>query len=405
MPQFSYKARDSAGKLTSGTLEAADERSVAVTLTQAGLQLIRVKKATLLEELLGILPLKRSRIERQDVLILLREMAALLRSGIPLASGLEGMIQQTQSPALRQVLEDVIRRVREGSSFSKALAHHPRAFPDFFISMIRVGEVAGILDEVLNRLAQMGLQELETRSRIQSALIYPLVLVGFALVVVNGLLLGVLPKFVSVFEASDMALPLPTRFLLGLSTTVRGYWWCIALVLFAGLWWIRRYYDDPKGRWQVDVGFLKVPLAGILYRKMLIARLTRALGAMLKTGVPLLEALNVAERLVPNVVFQRTLQLTRSAVAEGKPLSEPWARSGLFPPLVLQMVSVGERSGQLDAMLTEVAAFYDPEIDLATQRLTSLLEPVLLLVMGLMVGFIALSVLLPIFQLVSVFKR
>lgn len=405
MPSFTYQARDPAGQLITGMLEATDERAVASSLGRLGYLPVRIQRRGVLQDVAVLVPARRSRVDRQEVLILLRELAALLRAGIPLATSLDGAMQQTQSPALRQVLTDVTRRVQGGSSFSDALSHHAAVFPELFISMIRVGEVAGILDQVLERLAQLGTQELEIRSKVNAALVYPLVLVGFALVVVNGLLIGVLPKFVGVFQASQVALPWPTRLLLGLSTLIRRGWWFLGFLAVAAAWWFRRYYASPAGRARVDRALLGLPLVGTLYRKILIARLTRTLGAMLKTGVPLLEAISVAEKTVPNVIFQQALQRTRTAVAEGKGLSESWAASGLFPPLVLQLVTVGERTGQLDTMLTEVAAFYDPEIELNLRNLTTLLEPALLLGMGLMVGFIALSVLLPIFQLIHVFRR
>lgn len=402
---FSYQARDSAGRLVAGTLKASDERAVAASLSRSGYLPVRIEPAGALGGWSLDLLWKRRQIDRQEVLILMRELAALLRAGIPLATSLENAIQQTQSLLLRKVIGDVAERVQGGTSLSDAMAGHPDVFPELFISMVRVGEVAGILDQVLDRLAQLGTQELEMRSRVRSALVYPIVLISFALLVVNGLLVGVLPKFISVFQASKVALPWPTRLLLGVSWFLRRFWWLLGAGIGFGFLGWRRYYASPQGRWNTDQRLLRLPLVGVLYRKIMIARVTRTLGAMLRTGVPLLEALEVAGKTVPNVVLQRTLQRTRQAAAEGKSLTEIWTASGLFPPLVLQLVSVGERSGQLDAMLTEVASFYDPEIELTTRNLTTLLEPVLLMVMGLLVGFITLSVLLPIFQLIHVFRK
>ncbi len=406
MPRFTYQARDRVGQLVVGVLEGPDDRTVAATLSRQGYQPVRIQRqGSSTRRLDALLFWKRHRVDRQEVLILFRELAALLRAGIPLATSLDGAIQQTQTAALRQTLGHVARDVQGGASLSEAMSKYPEVFPELFISMVRVGEVAGILDQVLEQLAQLGTQELETRSKIQAAFLYPMVLVGFALVVVTVLLVGVLPQFISVFEASKVSLPLPTKVLLGLSGIVRRFWWFLLSACGGGVWWVRRYYETPKGRWRIDRLFLALPLIGILYRKLLIARIARILGAMLKTGVPLLEALTVVEKTVPNVVFQRTLQRTRSAVAEGQSLADPWTASGLFPPLVLQLVSVGERTGQLDVMLDEVTTFYDPEIELTIRNLTTLLEPALLMIMGLLVGFIALSVLLPIFQLIHVFRR
>ncbi len=405
MARFRYWARDGNGQMVVGTLDADDERSVATSLSQQGFHPVRIQPQGTFDQIPALTLWARKRVDRQELLILLRELASLLRAGIPLASSLEGAIQQTKSLALKQALTDITKRVQSGSSLSDALASHPLVFPELFISMIRVGETAGILDQVLERLAQLGTQELETRSRIRSALIYPLVLVGFAFLVVNGLLIGVLPKFVSIFESSQVKLPLPTRILLGLSGILTHYWWLLGLLTLIGIWLGRSYCATPTGRWQVDQWILHIPVFGALYRKIMVAQIARTLGSMLRTGVPLLEALTVTEKTVSNVVYQRALQRTRTAVAEGKSLSEPLAASGLFPSLMLQLVSVGERSGQLDTMLGEVSAFYDPEIELSVRNFTTLLEPLLLMGMGLAVGFIALSVLLPIFQLIHVFKK
>ena len=405
MPNFSYDARDESGRVVRGVLEAQDERAAAQTLARQGLSPVRIEPQGATARMAASFPWGRDRVDRQEVLVLLRELGVLLRSGIPLVASLEGVVQQSPSPALRRVLEDVTRRVQEGAGLSEALAAHPKIFPKLFISMISVGETAGILEQVLDRLAQMGAKELETRSRIQSALIYPVVLVIFAFLLLNALLIGVLPRFVGVFESSQIKLPWPTQLLLGFSSVVRKFWWLLLSGAAFGIWQARRFYLSTQGRYRVDLTLLSLPGFGLLYRKVLIERMTRTLGGMLKTGVPLLEAINVTEKTVPNVVFQELLQKTRTAVAGGQSLVEPWAKSKLFPPLVLQLVSVGERTGQLDAMLTEVSAFYEPEVDLSIRQVTTLMEPALLLGMGLMVGFIALSVLLPIFQLVHVFRR
>ncbi len=388
-----------------GMLEGDDERAVATSLTQQGFHPVRIRPQSSFDQLPGLANFGTKRVDRQELLLLLRELTSLLRAGIPLTTSLESAAGQNRSPALRKALTDITRRVNSGASFSDAVSSHPQDFPELFISMIRVGETAGILDQVLERLAQLGTQELETRSRVRSALIYPLTLVSFAFLVVSGLLVGVLPKFVGIFEASQVKLPWPTRLLLFLSGLMTHYWWLLLISFFVFGWLFRAYYATPSGRWQIDQWTLYIPIVGPLYRKVMVAQIARTLGSMLRTGVPLLEALGVTEKTVSNVVYQRALQRTRTAVAEGKSLSEPLTASGLFPHLVLQLVSVGERSGQLDTMLGEVSAFYEPEIELSIRNLTTLLEPILLMGMGLVVGFIALSVLLPIFQLIHVFKK
>ena len=306
---------------------------------------------------------------------------------------------------MRQVLEDITRRVHGGASLSDSFTAYPKIFPDLFVSMIRVGETAGSLDQVLDRLSSMGTQELETKSRLMSAMIYPIVLVTFAVLLLNGLLIFVVPKFVNIFKSSEIALPVPTQILLFSSGILQRFWWLIMIAIAGCVWWFKKFYATPEGRKKVDRFILVSPGFGQLYCKIIIERMTRTLGGMLKTGVPLLEALSVTESTIPNVIFQDILHRTRISVAEGQSLAEPLSSSGFFPPLVIQLVSAGERSGQLDNMLMEIARFYEPEIDISIRKFTTVLEPVLLMGMGAMVAFIALSVLLPIFQLTKAFKK
>lgn len=405
MPEFTYQARNSDGELISGTLEGADSRAIAGALVRLGYHPVRIQSKRSGLSLPGKLGWKNNRVDHQEILILFRELTSLLRAGISLADALDTATKQAGSDALEKILRNVTSRVHGGSSFSEALAAYPSIFPELYISMIKVGETAGILDQVLERLAILGTQELETRSRLRSAMVYPCVLVGFALLVVNGLLIGVLPKFVSIFQASQIALPLPTRVLLGCSHLVQQYWWALLGGIVLLVFGVRRYYRTRQGRWNIDSLILNLPIFGSLYQKVLITRFTRTLGSMLRTGVPMLEAISVSEKTLNNVVFQRAIQRTYNAVSEGKSFADTLAASNLFPHMVIQLVSVGEKTGQLDAMLQESADFYEPEIEMNIRNFTTLLEPVLLLTMGIVVGFIALSVLLPIFQLIHVFRR
>ncbi len=405
MPEFTYQARNADGELISGQLEGPDSRSVATALVRQGYHPVRIESKSTSLSLTKKIGWKSTRVNHQEILILFRELTSLLRAGISLSDALDTAAKQSGSESLEKILRSVTGRVHGGSSFSEALSAYPSIFPELYISMIKVGETAGILDQVLERLAVLGTQEMETRSRLRSALVYPLVLISFALLVVNGLLIGVLPKFVSIFQASQIQLPMPTRVLLACSNVVQHHWWALLIGLVLLVIGIQRYYTTKSGRWAIDTLLLKVPITGDLYQKILITRFTRTLGSMLKTGVPMLEAISVSEKTLNNVVFQRAIQRTYSAVSEGKSFAETLASSNLFPHMVIQLVTVGEKTGQLDAMLQESAAFYEPEIEMNIRNFTTLLEPVLLLTMGIVVGFIALSVLLPIFQLIHVFRR
>jgi type IV pilus assembly protein PilC len=404
MPTYTYKARNRLGELTSGTLEAEDERSVANSLDKLGYSIIEIKlKADLFSPLVGIFERFRC-VRKEEVIIFTRQLATLLRSGISLSSSLTTICEQTTNKKFKLLLEDISRSVQQGASFSQALSKYPQVFSELFISMVEVGETAGMLDKVLDRLANLGTEELEISSRIKSALTYPVVLVLVAFLVVNLLLVAVLPKFVMVFRASQAKLPLPTLIVLGISLIWRKLWLPILIILGLLSFWLRRYVKTDEGKFRFHYWLLRLPIFGPLYNKILISRFSRTLSALTASGIPLLQGLTVVEKTITNMVIRRAIQNVRLALAEGQPLVEPFKTSGLFSPMVVQMISTGEKSGKLDQMLKEISSFYDPEIEHTIKNLTSLLEPFMLLAMGIMVAFIALSVLLPIFNLIRVFR-
>ena len=273
------------------------------------------------------------------------------------------------------------------------------------MSLVRVGESGGMLDKVLNRLADLATGEMDLRSRIRSALVYPVVLALVAFLMVNFVLVAVLPKFVAIFEASSASLPWPTRMLLGLSELVRNFWWLLGLGALLVFSWFQQYYHSPMGRLRVDGLMLRLPLVGALILKVMVARLCRSVAALTKSGIPVLEALSVVEPTLSNALLQKIIKNVRGAISKGQSLTEPFKASGLFPPMVIQLINTGERSGRLDEMFDQIAVFYEPEVEATVRNLTSLLEPAMLLMMGLVVAFIALSVLLPIFNLISIIRR
>lgn len=404
MSTYTYKARDRYGELISGVVEGESETAVAKSLDRLGYSVVEVRSRRPLQPALAGLIERLRRISKQEVTIFTRQLATLIRSGMAISPSLSTVCEQTTNPKFRLILEDIATRVQGGMSFSEALSKYPNVFSDLFVNMVKVGETGGILDKVLDRLAVLGTQELEMYTRIRSALIYPVVLVAIAFLVVNFLLVGVLPKFVAVFRASQAKLPLPTQLVLGFSWTLRHLWLPLLFGVAALSLWFRRYIERPEGRYRFDSKVLKLPLFGKLYTKVMITRFARTLSALIASGVPLLQALAVVEKTITNVVIRRIIQNIRASITEGQPLTEPFKASGFFSPMVVQMISVGEKSGKLDEMLNEVSSFYDPEIEYTIKNLTALLEPFMLLAMGIMVAFIALSVLLPIFNLIRVFR-
>ena len=403
MATYTYKARNKEGELVTGTLEMADEGSVASNLDKMGYSVIEIASppanfspASALERFQGL--------KKQEVIIFTRQLATLIRSGMQLLPALGTICEQTVNRRFKVILEDVRQAVQGGVSLSDALAKHPNVFSELFVSMTRVGEAGGVMDDVLDRLAELSTQEMEITSRVTSAMTYPIVLVVLSFLIVSFILVGVLPKFVMVFKASEAALPLPTQIVLAMSFVLRKFWLYIFAGIAATVFYLRRYTRTETGRFRYHRWLLKVPIFGELYAKIQISRFTRTLSTLTSSGVPILQALLVVEKTVTNRVIQAAIQDIRTAITAGSSLVEPFKKSGLFSPMVIQMVSIGEKSGKIDKMLEEISRFYDPEIEYTIKNLTSLLEPFMLLAMGLMVAFIALSVLLPIFNLIKVFR-
>lgn len=402
--KYNYKVRTRQGELISGAMEAENEQQVVSDLDRLGYSVVELKTSKIGFSLSKIFT-RFKRIERQDVIIFTRQLATLLHSGTALLPSLDAICEQTTNEKFRSILENIRGSVQGGVSFSESLACHPKVFSELFISMVNVGETGGILDKVLDRLAKLGTQEMELQSRIKSALVYPVVLVIVAFAVVNLLIVAVLPKFVVVFRASDMALPLITQIVLSISWIVRKLWLYIFVAAILIGWWLKKYTDTPDGKYHFHRRLLGLPIFGNIYTKIQVSRFARILSVLTGVGIPLMQALVVVEKTVTNVVIRRSIQNIRMNLAEGHPLTEPFKTSAYFSPMVIQMISTGEKSGNLDQMLEEIAAFYEPEIEYSVKNLTSLLEPLMLLGMGIMVAFIALSVLLPIFNLMRAFRR
>ncbi|MCD6093552.1 MAG: type II secretion system F family protein [Candidatus Omnitrophica bacterium] len=404
MPTFTYKARDSFGELISGAIEGDNKKAVAKSLNRLGYSVIQISLQKSLQPILtdfikGFRP-----ISKQEITVFTRQLATLSRSGMAISPALSIACEQTTNPKFRLILGDVVNHVQGGMSLSEALSKYPEVFSDLFVNMVKVGETGGILDKVLDRLVTLSTQELERNTRIRSALIYPIVLVAVAFLVVNFLLIGVLPKFVAVFRASQARLPLPTQLILSFSWILRHLWLPLLIGVGCLAVWFKRYIKQPAGRYRFDSKVLKLPLFGKLYTKIMISRFTGVLSALIASGVPLLQALGVVEKTITNMVIRRIVQNIRTSITEGQSLAGAFKTSGFFPPMVVQMISVGEKTGKLDEMLRDISSFYDPEIEYTIRNLTTLLEPFMLLAMGAMVAFIALSVLLPIFNLIKVFR-
>jgi type II secretion system protein F len=403
MAQFQYRAADSDGKILEGTLEALEVGIAVARLQDRGLIPLRVAEAG--PERTGLASISlpnfnwKRGVRAHDLLIFTHEMSTLLAAGLPLDRSLSILCELSERPEMKRVVGDVLQSVQRGKSLAEALAAHPRVFAPLYVNMVKAGEIGGVLDHVLQRLTDYLERADELRSEVRSALIYPVILSIVALGSVTILLTYVLPKFATIFAQAGQALPLSTRILLGLSDAMRSYWWAGILAGVLLGFGFAHYARTPAGRLQIDGIKLRVILLGDLFRKLAVARFARTLGTLLRSGVPMLQALDIVRDVTGNVVLAGAIDEVKVGVRGGSGVAAPLGRTAVFPPLALQMISVGEETGKLDEMLVQVAEYFDKEVRAQVKRLTSLLEPALLLVGGLVVGFVVLSMFSAIFSI------
>jgi len=397
VPRFDYAGYDSTGRKVTGTVEGSSRRAALEQLRSDG-----IFPGTLSEEdprrSGSLFFALRERVGSAELAVAARQLATLLGAGLPLDETLATVATQLEHPRLAGTLSQVREAVLQGAALHAALGQHPRLFPPLFIGMVEVGESSGTLDQALARLADFLEDQARLQSRITAALTYPLLMALVGSAVLFFLIVFVVPKITRIVEDLGQALPLPTLLLIQGSALFERYWWLLLLLaLFAG-WLLRRHLRTPAGRRQWDLWLLRAPLFGRLNQMIATARLTRTLATLLKSGMPLLRALEVTAGLLTNSALRRALQETATSVREGEGLAEPLRRSGVFPPMLTQMAAIGEKSGELEAMLLRVAESYEHQSDLRIAGLLALLEPMMILLMGGVVGFIVLAILLPIFQ-------
>jgi type II secretion system protein F len=413
MPRFAYKARKNNGEIVEGVLEADNRRLVVSKLHSMQTFPISVVEekagggmgvfsrevnlkglwSSLLESM-GMSP-----VSRREISNFTRQMSDLLRSGLTLAKALEVLVQQAEDERLRGIIKDLRSEVQGGATFSDALGRHPKVFPELYRSMIRAGEVGGLLDEVLERLADFEESELETRSRIMSALAYPAIMAMVGAVVIVVLVTFVIPRFKTMFEDMDQGLPVMTLILVQVSAAISKYWWAGLAILAAGIIAYKKLVSQEEERARIDAIKLKVPVLGDFILKNEVGRFSRTLGILLANGVPILRALDITRAVVRNGVIAQEVNAISDNIREGERLSERLEESGVFPPVAVNMVAVGEETGSLETTLLRVATTYEKETERALKTLTTLIEPLMILVMGAVVGFIVMAMILPIFQL------
>lgn len=394
MAVFSYKATTPDGTLVEGVIEAADEHTAVERLRNSGV--IPLKVTTPRE---GAGRGFFSRSGKGDILTFTSELSALLGAGLPLDRSLNILTEISESPEMKGIIKAILKSIREGSAFSDALLKHPRTFPKLYVNMIRAGEAGGVLDVVLEKLNEFLESSKELKDHLFSALIYPVILLGTGGMSIIVLLVYVLPKFSIIFAEMGSTMPLPTQIIIGISNTVKYYWWMLFAGLLGGWAIFRNYIKTEEGRYRWDA--FKLRLMGDLIRKIETARFTRTLGTLLQSGVPLLQALNNSKDIINNRVISGSIDVVTKGAKEGKGIALPLANANVLPALALSMIKVGEETGQLDVMLLKVASTYEKSLRVAIKRFISFLEPALILGMGLVIGFIVMAMLMAIFSITN----
>lgn len=405
MPTFVYEVRDATGQLRRDTLEAQNLRMATQRLQEQKMTVISIKEKASgggQEGISGFLS-KLKRVNEQALVVFSRQFATMINAGLAMVRCLDILSEQTEDKKLQQVLIQVRRDVEGGSTLSNALHKHPTVFSTLYTSMVKAGEMGGVLDEVLERLAGFMEKDFSLKKKVKSALTYPVVILVMAMCIVFFLVTYILPTFVTLFEGMSLKLPLPTQILIVVTKGARNPMVIIpCLLLAAGLAFVlNQYGKTPGGKKQFDMLKLNVPIFGLLNKKVSISRFCRTLGTLLSSGVPIMQALEIVGKASGNEIIAITVTKVRESIREGESIASPLGASGMFPPMVTQMVAVGEETGNLDAMLSKIADFYDTEVEYMLASLTSMLEPIMIVGMGGIVGFIVISVFLPLYQLIG----
>jgi type IV pilus assembly protein PilC len=401
LPVWKWEAKTRQGEVRGGEMEAADDAAVKARLSQMGLEPTRVKRKP--REIHIKIP-GFGGVTTKDILVFTRQFSVMIDAGLPLVQGLEIIATQADNHEFRRVLMDVKIRVESGSTFADALAQHPKVFDELFVQLVRAGEIGGILDTILQRLGAYIEKNEKLVRRVKGAMVYPSIVLTVAVAVTVVLLMFVTPTFEKMFKDFGGAMPAPTQFLIDLSHFMTSYWYLLfgVPVVLVVAW--RAWVSSASGRRQWDAFVLKVPVIGALVRKIAVARFSRTLGTMLSSGVPILDALEIVAKSAGNKVIEKAILTVRARIAEGKNIAGPLAETKVFPPMVVQMIGVGEATGAMDQMLAKIADFYDDEVDVAVGALTSMIEPIMMVFLGGVVGGFLVAMYLPIFSIAGNIK-
>jgi type IV pilus assembly protein PilC len=400
MAVFVWEAETKRGEVKKGEMDAADEAVVRGFLRRQGLKSINVKKKP--KDLLEYLPFLKQKVKEKNIVVFARIFATMINAGLPLIQCLDLLAQQEQNKTFAKIITTVKEDIEGGSTLHDALKKHPRIFDELFVNLVAAGESGGILDVILNRLSNYMEKAMKLKSRVKGAMTYPVIVLVVAVAVVALLLVYVIPVFKKLFEGMGGQLPGPTQFIINVSEFTQSYFLFMIGFLAVFVYIFRRYYRTEKGRRTVDAAVLKAPVFGPLIKKVAVAKFTRTLSTMLGSGVPILEGLSIVSKTAGNVIIESAIMKTRQSISEGRTIAEPLAETDVFPPMVVQMIAVGEATGALDSMLAKIADFYDDEVDTAVGALTAMLEPFMMVFLGVIVGGMIICMYLPIFKMAAV---
>jgi type IV pilus assembly protein PilC len=400
MPVFIWEAVTKKNEEKKGELEAVDEITVRSLLRRQGFKSIEVKKKP--KDLMEYFPFMQGKIKEKSVVVFCRIFSTMINAGLPLIQCLDLLSQQEQNKAFSKIIRTVKEDIEGGTSLTNALRKYPQLFDELFVNLVAAGEAGGILDVILERLSNYMEKAMKLKARVKGAMTYPAAVLVISMAVVALLLLKVIPVFQKMFEGMGGELPALTAALISASKFMQNYWYIIAGIMIVIYIAFKQYYKTEKGRWTVDALVLKAPVFGDLLKKVAVAKFSRTLSTMMSSGVPILEGLAIVSKTSGNVVIEDALMKTRQSISEGQSIAEPLTKTGIFPAMVVQMIAVGEATGALDAMLAKIANFYDDEVDVAVDSLTALLEPVMMVFLGGVVGGMIVAMYLPIFKLASV---
>ena len=394
MPIYRYVAKEKMGRTVSGTLEYSDRSLLIAALRKKGLVIISIedtkrKKAIFLGK----------RVKLEEVVIFSRQLATMVDSGIPLVQAMDILADQIENPNFKKIVSTIRDDIEVGSSLSEALLKHPQVFSPLYINMVKAGESSGSLDDILDRLASYLEKSNNLQRKVKSSLIYPAVVISMAILITLVMLLKVIPTFKGIFKMLGGTLPLPTRILILISDTLRKMFLYVVIALSGIIFAIKKYLKTSQGRAVFDSSILRLPVLGPLFRKVAVAKFTRTLATLVKSGVPILSSLEIVGKTSGNSVIEKALEDVRKSIKEGENIAGPLEKSGVFPPMVVRMVNVGEQTGELEKMLGKIADFYDDQVDAAVSGLTSLIEPLIIGFLGIVIGGIVIAMFLPIFKM------